>query len=66
MSVAEFESISLVVLVTGLVLWMAYIVWDLSRRSGAGRFGTMVLFGVLGLGVLGFIIKAVIMEMMDV
>ena len=66
MSVELFEEISLYLGVGGLVLLMAYIVWDLSKKSNAGKFGTFILFLVLGLGVLGFIIKTVIAEMMGI
>lgn len=65
MSVEQFESISLYVLVTALILYMGYIVWDLAKRSNAGKFGTFILFFALGLGVFGFIAKTVIVEMMD-
>lgn len=64
MSVALFEEISLYVGIGGLILLMGYIVWDLSRKSKAGKFGTFILFLVLGLGVLGFVIKSVIAELM--
>ncbi len=65
MSVEQFESISLYVLVTALILYMGYIVWDLAKRSNAGKFGTFILFFALGLGVFGFIAKTVIVEMMN-
>ncbi len=45
---------------------MGYIVWDLAKRSKAGRFGTAILFFALGLGVAGFVIKTVIVEVMNV
>lgn len=63
-SVELFEEISLYVGLGGLILLMAYIVWDLAKRSGAGKFGTFILFLVLGLGVMGFLIKGVIKSMM--
>lgn len=66
MSVEQFESISLTVLISALVLYMGYIVWDLAKRSNAGKFGTFILFFALGLGVFGFIAKTVIVEMMNV
>ena len=66
MSVEQFETISLVVLITGLVGLMAFIVFDLARKSNAGKFGTMVLFGALGMGALGFIIKTVLVEVLNV
>lgn len=66
MSVAQFESISLTVLITALICYMGYIVWDLAKRSEAGRIGTIALFGALGLGVMGFIIKTVLIEAINV
>ncbi len=47
-------------LMPGLVLFMLFIVGDLAYRAKAGRFGTMVLFGALGMGMLGFVIKWVL------
>ncbi|HSX86871.1 MAG TPA: DUF2788 domain-containing protein [Pseudomonas sp.] len=60
-----FEELMMTVLVGGLVLFMAFIVWDLAKKSKAGRFGTMILFLALGLGVLGFIIKTVVIAGME-
>ncbi len=62
MTVELFESISLTVLITALIAWMGFIVWDLSKRSEAGKFGTFVLFFALGAGCMGFVIKTVMME----
>jgi len=39
---------------------MLFIVWDLAKKSGAGRLGTFVLFFVLAFGMLGFIAKSAI------
>ncbi|MBX9912686.1 MAG: DUF2788 domain-containing protein [Pseudomonadaceae bacterium] len=55
-----FEDWMMYILVSGLVLFMAFIVWDLAKKSKAGRYGTLVLFFALGLGVLGFVIKTVV------
>ncbi|MCY1537545.1 hypothetical protein D9M68_730430 [compost metagenome] len=55
-----FEELMMTALVGGLVLFMAFIVWDLAKKSKAGRFGTMILFLALGLGVLGFLIKTLV------
>jgi hypothetical protein len=55
-----FEDWMMYILVGGLILFMAFIVWDLAKKSKAGRFGTMILFLALGLGVLGFVIKTVV------
>jgi ABC-type lipoprotein release transport system permease subunit len=39
---------------------MFFIIWQIARESKAGRFGTFVLFLVLGFGMIGFIAKGVI------
>ena len=44
--------------------FMVFIIWDLARKSGAGRLGTFVLFFVLAFGMLGFVAKQVIKWMM--
>lgn len=66
MTVETFEDISLYVCITALILYMAYIVWDLAKKSNAGKFGTAILFFALGFGVFGFIVKTVIVEFMGV
>lgn len=60
METQVFEELMMTVLVGGLVLFMGFIVWDLAKKSKAGRFGTAMLFLALGLGVMGFIIKSVV------
>jgi hypothetical protein len=66
MSEAVFSQIALLVCLTGLIVWMGVIVWDLAKKSQAGRFGTMALFTVLGAGVVGFIVKTVLVEVMQI
>jgi Protein of unknown function (DUF2788) len=46
--------------VAAFVGYMFFIIWQLARESKAGRFGTFVLFVVLGFGMVGFIAKGVI------
>ncbi len=43
-----------------LIGFMLFIIWDLARKSGAGRLGTFVLFFVLAFGMLGFLAKHMI------
>ncbi|TBR41737.1 DUF2788 domain-containing protein [Marinomonas agarivorans] len=62
MEIEEIESIMLTVCLTGICLFMAFIMYDLARKSNAGKFGMFVIFGGLGLGVLGFVLKGVIVE----
>ncbi|MDV7213740.1 Protein of unknown function [Azotobacter beijerinckii] len=65
MDPAVFEEWMMIGLVGGLILFMAFIVWDLARKSNAGRFGTMILFLALGLGVLGFVIKTLVIGSLE-
>jgi ABC-type lipoprotein release transport system permease subunit len=46
--------------VAAFVGYMFFIIWQLARESKAGRFGSFVLFIVLGFGMIGFIAKGVI------
>jgi hypothetical protein len=62
MDFETFEEWSLTLGIGGLVLFMIFIILDLAKTSKAGRFGTMILFLVLGLCLLGFIIKTVLVE----
>ncbi|MDH5612483.1 MAG: DUF2788 domain-containing protein [Gammaproteobacteria bacterium] len=60
MTVAEFEEISLIVCIGGLILYMLFILYKLSEESKAGRYGTFIIFFSLGLGFVGFAAKSVI------
>ncbi|MDH5389169.1 MAG: DUF2788 domain-containing protein [Gammaproteobacteria bacterium] len=60
MSIAEFEEISLIVCVGGLILFMLFILYKLAEESKAGKYGTFVIFFSLGLGFVGFAAKSVI------
>lgn len=66
LTVAEFESISLKVLLTALILYMMFIVGNLAWKSKAGKYGTMWMFLALGLGVLGFVSKTIIQKMLGI
>ena len=60
-----FEEWTMTGLVTVLILFMAFIVWDLAKKSKAGKFGTLILFFALGLGGLGFIIKGLVIGSLE-
>ncbi|MBE0487855.1 MAG: DUF2788 domain-containing protein [Halomonas sp.] len=55
-----FEAWITPIMIGGLILFMGFIIWDLAKKSNAGRFGTLMLFIVLGAGMLGYILKVVI------
>ena len=51
--------------VGGLILFMIFIVWDLAKRSNAGRFGTMILYIGLAMGIAGFLMKFIITYLLE-
>ncbi|WP_028240919.1 DUF2788 domain-containing protein [Stutzerimonas azotifigens] len=55
-----FEKWMMIILVGGLVAFMAFIIWDLAKKSKAGKLGTAILFLGLGLCLFAFIAKPVI------
>jgi hypothetical protein len=56
----QIAQFGLTVGLSAFVLYMVFIIFQLARESKAGRFGTFVLFVVLGFGMLGFVAKGVI------
>lgn len=62
MDEAEFASWSMKIGLTVLIIFLGFIVWDLGKKSQAGKFGMFILFLVLGLGVLGFLFKNILIE----
>ena len=66
MSIVRFEEISLFLGIGGLVLYMVYVMYRLAHDSGAGRFGTLMIFLTLGLGIIGFVTKSAIQIFLSV
>lgn len=44
MDPALLEEWMMTILVSILIIFMAFIVWDLAKKSKAGRFGSFILF----------------------
>jgi hypothetical protein len=65
-TIEQFEDWSLILGTSGLMLYMAYIIYRLGKDSNAGKFGYFVLFLALGLGMFGFIAKSVIVEILNI
>ena len=65
MSEEVFVSIALPICLAGLILYMMYIMYKLAHESKAGKFGGVVIFLALGLGIFGFIAKEVIIRFLD-
>lgn len=66
MTEEQFAHYSTIILVGGLIVYMGFIIYDLAKKSKAGRFGMMILFIGLFTGVLGFVIKTVLVEFMGI
>ena len=66
MSIVEFEEISLTLGIGGLIALMVFILYRLGKDSGAGKFGTFVIFLALGMGIFGFAARSVIKLIVDI
>jgi hypothetical protein len=64
MSIEDFESWSLTIGISGLIVWMLLIIWKMGKESEGGKFAYFVLFLALGLGFIGFIAKTILVEFM--
>jgi uncharacterized membrane protein YczE len=62
----QIAQFGLTVGVGGFILYMMFIILQLARESKAGKFGTFVLFLVLGFGVLGFVAKNIIAWLLNI
>jgi hypothetical protein len=60
-----FEAWITPIMIGGLIIFMCFIIWDLAKKSNAGRFGTFMLFIVLGAGMFGYVFKVVITWMLE-
>ncbi|MFT5708420.1 MAG: hypothetical protein ACI9ES_002722 [Oceanospirillaceae bacterium] len=65
MRLAEIESILLNIGILGLACFVFFIIYDLAKKSKAGKFGTIILFAVLGLGLGAFLVKTIIVALME-
>ena len=57
MSEQEFADIALAISLTFGISYMLFIVYKMGKESNAGRYGMMILFIALGLGIVGFTAK---------
>ena len=57
-----FAAWSMKIGLTVLIVFLGFIIWDLGKKSQAGKFGMFILFLVLGLGIFGFIFKNILVE----
>lgn len=60
-----FEAWVTPIMIGGLIIFMCFIIWDLAKKSNAGRFGTLMLFIVLGAGMFGYVFKVIVTWMLE-
>lgn len=65
MTTEQFEVWSMYIGVGVLIFFMFFIIYDLGKKSNAGKFGNFILFLALGLGMVGFLIKVVLQFYME-
>ncbi|MDT8282751.1 MAG: DUF2788 domain-containing protein [Gammaproteobacteria bacterium] len=65
MTEKEFAEISLTIGLTFGISYMLFIVYKLAKESRAGKYGMMILFVGLGLGIFGFVAKYAIKLYLD-
>ena len=65
MRLAEIEAIALNIGLAIFAAFIFFIIYDLAKKSNAGKFGTLILFFALGLGLAAFLVKTVVVEIME-
>jgi hypothetical protein len=65
MAIEQFEHGSLILGIGVLIAYMLFIIYRLAKDSQAGRFGLFVLLLALGLGFVGLIAKAILLEILE-
>jgi len=65
MDESQFTTLSVTILCSGLMIYMGFIIYNLAKESKAGKFGTIMLFFVLGFGMLGFIVKEILSKILS-
>jgi hypothetical protein len=60
MTEAQFSEIALKICLTGLIIYMLWIVYNMGKESKAGRFGMIIMFIALGAGFFSFVVKGVL------
>ncbi|GAA5785889.1 hypothetical protein GCM10007860_15010 [Chitiniphilus shinanonensis] len=67
MNISEetFTTLTVSIFCTALIAYMGFIIYRLAKDSKAGKYGTLVLFFVLGFGMFGFIVKTILTEVLQ-
>lgn len=52
-------------LVPAVILFLMFIIWDLAKKSKAGKVGTFTMFLALSVGFIGYVIKVILQWQME-
>lgn len=64
MTEEQFATWALRICLTVFIAFLGFIIWQLGKESKVGKWGMFILFLVLGLGVAGFLLKNILVQMM--
>jgi hypothetical protein len=62
MPLAEIENYAMNISLSIFMLWMVFIIWQLGKESGGGKWAYIALSLALGLGFVGFAAKIILVE----
>ncbi len=65
MTTEQFETWSMYIGIAALIFFMFFIIYDLGKKSEAGKFGNFILFLALGLGMVGFLVKVFLQNILQ-
>lgn len=65
MDLAQIEEIITYTCITGLVALMCWIVWDVGRKAGASKLGLIVMMTVLMAAPAVFLIKSLVVVLLN-
>ena len=64
MTEEQFATWALRICLTVFIAFVGCIIWQLGKESKVGKWGMFILFLVLGLGIAGFLLKNILVQMM--
>ncbi len=64
MTEEQFATWSLRICLSIFIIFLGFIIWQLGKESKVGKKGMIILFFVLGLGIAGFLLKEVLVQIM--
>ena len=64
MTEEQFATWALRICLTVFIASLGFIIWQLGKESKVGKWGMFILFLVLGLGIAGFLLKNILVQMM--